>query len=125
MASREFSLKDEQVEEKFKNYCGNNVQIQYVKTNQKMLVTHDFDPVDGNAASMKSPEYQGTGRFRAGLFGLGSKDLINNRTGTISNILKRSETKTNDQPLATTTVLTNTGALLRESTLQLKMMLNQ
>src|ERR1700678_1535911 len=31
------------------------------------------DPFNGNTASMKSPEYHGTGRFRAGLFDLGSQ----------------------------------------------------
>src|ERR1700678_4436987 len=29
------------------------------------------DPFNGNTASMKSPEYHGTGRFRAGLSDLG------------------------------------------------------
>ena len=34
------------------------------------------DPFNGNTASMKSPEYHGTGRFRAGLFDLGTPSLI-------------------------------------------------
>ncbi|CAF1113741.1 unnamed protein product [Adineta ricciae] len=42
----------------------------------RKLAISERDPLIGNAASMKSPEYHGTGRFRAGLFDLGTGVII-------------------------------------------------
>ncbi|CAF1440412.1 unnamed protein product [Adineta steineri] len=107
MVSREFSLKDEQAEEKFKNYSGQNFQIEYVTENQKMLVAHEFRhetcvitfQLNGDVPCYKQLEYNKV--FDKNFEFLKSHKLMDDIRGSILYVLKRR--KKNAQPIASET----------------------